>query len=309
MERSPLTIISVKFGSGELLTCNAALVRALNPDASYEWLVVNNDHDREFASSGASAFRMLPGVPRPEEARDRGSAHHAAAITSALQFVRGRYVLLLDHDFFVVKPGWMRAILEHVTEESIAFFGSVWHPRWSYQPRGFPSVHFMLIDLEQIDRSALDFRPDMNGNRLDTLISQPNLPLPQGLRTLLQTGAFRDTGWRVRQRFMDSGLYTECLVPHVNLESARRDAEPLHRFVARVLPRLRNPIPRADEITSQSFLRADSPLGYALGWEEFFWQGVPFGFHLRSVGRRITDSEADLAELDRLLGRYAVSRS
>jgi Glycosyl transferase family 2 len=306
MKQAPLTMVSVKYGSSAFLTRNAALVRALNPAAPYEWIVVNNDNDEKFASS---EFRVLPGVPRPSDPKDRGSAHHAAAIMAALQHVSSRFVLLLDHDFFVVKPDWVQSLLEHVTEKKIAFFGSVWHPRWSYQPRGFPSVHFMLIDLEQVDRSALDFRPDMNGNRLDAIISHPNLPLPQGLRTLLQMGAFRDTGWRVRERFINSGLRAECLVPHVNIKEARRDAEPLHRFVAQVLPRVRNPIPRADEITDGSFLRADSLVGYALGWEEFFWRDAPFGFHLRSVGRRITDSETDLAELDRLLELYSISRS
>lgn len=306
MERAPLTIISVKFGPSQLLTRNARLCRALNPDAVYQWLVVNNDHDELFGSSAAAEFRVLPGVPRPSDANDRGSAHHASAIMAALPHVSSRFVLLLDHDFFVLKPNWMRSIIEHTSAAGLGFFGSVWHPRWSYQPRDFPSVHFMLIDLAQVELSALDFRPDRRGNRVDALISHPKLPIGQALRTLLQVGAFRDTGWRVRQRFVNSGLRAECLVPHVNLEKIQREAHPLHRVVAQVLPGLRNPIPRADAVTMQSFLRADSPLGYAHGWEEFFWRDAPFGVHLRSVGRRITDSASDLAELDRLLERYAI---
>lgn len=42
---------------------------------------------------------------------------------------------------------------------------------------------------------------------------------------------------------------------------------------------------RKGSYTEKSFLRDLSPAGYSRRWEEFFWQGRPFGFHLRNLGR------------------------
>ncbi|MGY2893087.1 glycosyltransferase family 2 protein [Deinococcus sp. UYEF24] len=300
-----LTILSVKYGPARLLEWNAELCRALNPDTRYEWLVVNNDADETFAHS--TAFTVLPGVPVPPTAnpKDRGSAHHAAALMDSLKRVSGRYLLLLDQDFYVVRPGWIARLLAHAEAQRLAFFGSVWHPRWSYQPRGFPSVHFMLIDLEQVPAAALDFRPDMGGDRLDALISHPRLPLPPALRTLLQVGTFRDTGWRVHDRFRTSGLRFECLTPTFDRDAALQEAHPLHRLTARLLPEHRRTIPGDPaSFTEQSFLRSVSELAHQRRWEEFFWQGEPFAFHLRSVGRRGAGADEDHAELRRLIEEY-----
>jgi hypothetical protein len=302
-----LTMLSVKYGSSRFLTRNAALCRALNPEAAYEWLVVNNDFDEAFAAD--PRFRVVSGVPAVSKS-DRGSYHHAAGIKAGLEFVSSRYVLLHDHDFFVIRPDWVRELLEYVEVHRLAFFGSVWHPRWSYQPRGFPSVHFMLIDLEQVPVSALDFTPDMTGDRLDAVISAPHLPIPRALRSLLQVGRFRDTGWRVRDRFRRSTLRFECLVPHWNLEVALDVAPWLHRWLSPWLPDALNPLPRGSSaLTDQSFLRSDSVTGYERGWEEFFWRGAPFGVHLRTVGRRAGDVIQDDAELDRLLELYRTRAS
>lgn len=305
-ELALLTMLSVKYGSSGWLEKNAALCRSLNPSAAFEWIVVNNDSDQAFASR-ASGFRIVPGVPRAVDRHDHGSAHHAVGLMAGLSLVSSRYVLVIDHDFYVIRPDWIRQLLGHVQARRIAFFGSVWHPRWSYQPRGFPSVHFMLIDLEQVPVSGLDFRPDMNGNRLDALVSHPRWPIPQTLRTLLQVGEFRDTGWRVRQRYRRSGLRLECLVPHFDLRAALRSAPWLHRLAWRWWPDRHSPIPRATgAFTAQSFLRTDSVAAYTNGWEEFFWQDQPFAFHLRNVGRRGLNTVQDAAELDRLLERYGV---
>ena len=303
--RAMLTILSVKYGPAHLLKWNADLCRALNPAARYEWLAINNDADGSFAPG--QELTVIPGVSVPPTVnlKDRGSAHHAAALMSGLQHVSGRYLLLLDQDFYVIRPDWIAQLLAYAGEHRLAFFGSVWHPRWSYQPRRFPSVHFMLIDLEQVPATSLDFRPDMGGNRLDALISHPRLPLPPALRTLLQVGTFRDTGWRVRDHFRTSDLRSECLTPTFDRGAALREAHPLHRMTARLLPEHRRVVP-ADpaSFTERSFLRSVSEFAHQRRWEEFFWQGEPFAFHLRSVGRRGAEADEDHAELRRLIEQY-----
>jgi hypothetical protein len=296
-----LTLLSVKYGDPTHLRRNAALCRRLNPSTPYTWIAVNNDFDAAFAAAPTQDFVVVPGAPRVSRGGDRGSAHHAAGIMLGLRAVQTRYVLVLDHDFYAVRPAWMDQVLRYAGSKGLAFWGSVWHPRWSYQPRDFPSPHCLLIDLEQVRLEDLDFAPDMGSDRLDAFVSNPRTPIPQPLRTLLQVARFRDTGWRVRERFRTSGLRFERLQVHWNRDAALEAAPALHRALADVLPTAFNPYPKgSDELTEASFLRAASSFGSAWGWEEFFWQGTPFALHLRGVGRGVAHA-GEAAELERVL--------
>ena len=162
----------------------------------------------------------------------------------------------------------------------------------------------MLIDLEQVPVSDLEFRPDMDGDRLDALVSDPRLKIPEALRTLLQAGKFRDTGWRVRERFRRTSLRSEGLIPSFDAGAAWREAHPLHRAANRWLPEHRRLIPRRS-VTDRSFLRPVSQIASQGRWEEFWWQDEPFAFHLRSVGRRSTAPMDEHTELERLVKLYA----
>ena len=292
-----LTLVSVKYGSSQWLLRNAVLTRQLNPAAEYEWLVVNNDADLEFRRF-AQGFTVLPAVNRPAS-RDRGSAHHAAALNLALDHVKTRFLLILDHDFYVVLPNWMREVTEHMQRRELSFFGSIWHPRWSYQYRDFPSVHFMLIDLERVPLEQLDFAPDIGSDLWDNFISSAYVPIPRDLRVLLQAGRFRDTGWRIQHRFRSSQF--EGLKPSFDWAGESARASALHQLAQRFLPQRFGVLPTSEAaVTSQSFLRKLSPVAYSSGWEEFFWRGDPFGFHLRMVGRRDT-AGADAKLLDEVI--------
>ena len=280
-----LTIISVKFGSSQWLEKNFQLSAALNPNFKVRWLVVNNDNDPNFLLNSAE---VLPAVPKAPTS-DQGSQHHAQAIMSALTLVRTRFVLILDHDFYVLRRHWMQTVIQHMQTRDLSFFGSVWHPKWSYQYRYFPSVHYMMIDLKKISLGALNFLPDMNGNKFDKLVSQPQIPLPLWLRTALQVGQFRDTAWRIYQQYQNQA--NECLVPH---------------FIATpnsFIPDRFSLIPKKKGYyTQQSFLQPISSFAYENQWEEFFWQDLPFALHLRRVGRK--PSLDEFAELSRVLENF-----
>ena len=278
-----LTIISVKFGSSQWLEKNLAFSQALNPDTTAQWLIVNNDNDSNFRSSQV----VLPAMPRVNH-QDKGSYHHAAAIMSALGLVKTRFLLVLDHDFFILRHDWMNQIIEHMMARELTFFGSVWHPKWTYQYRYFPSVHCFFVDLEKIRLKDLNFMPDMGGNCLDKIISHPNLPLPKALRARLQIGVFRDTGWRIYQRFKQQPF--EGLIPHLNANPALFVPERLS-----LIPTKPNSFTRASFLSTTSY-------AYQNGWEEFFWQTQPFALHLRLVGRNATHD--DINELTKILERY-----
>jgi hypothetical protein len=293
---SNLSLISVKFGSAALLERNVQLVHDLNPDTNFSWLVVNNDFEPNFRLRGVE---VLAGVPKPH-ASDKGSTHHALALNLALNAVKTRYVVLLDHDFFVLRPNWIGETFEHLHQHKLAALASQWHPRWSYQPQRLPSVHFLLLDLEQF--SGVDFRPDFFGNRFDALVSSPHLPLPAALRTLLQTGAYRDTGWRLLEQFKTRAFM--CLDVAVDLPRLERGAPWLYRLAQRVLPPSWSPLPKTMRgYTDAHFL---PPQAQELGWEEFFWQGRPFAFHLRRVGN--ATNQDDTALLEQILADSALTQ-
>jgi hypothetical protein len=187
----------------------------------------------------------------------------------------------------------MQTVMQHMQTRDQSFFGSVWHPKWSYQYRYFPSVHFMIIDLEKIQLETLNFLPAMNSNKLDKFISDPRVPIPHWLRTALQVGQFRDTGWRVYQQYQNHP--NECLIPHFL-------ASP-NKFI----PDRLSTIPKKkDYFTKQSFLKTISSFAYENAWEEFYWQNQPFALHLRRVGRKPSIDE--FAELCHVLESWSKTK-
>ena len=271
-----LSIISVVFGEAQYWRANLDLTRRLNPGGGFHWFVVDNSDPRVLAGSHGADVTVLDGVPRPVS-RDLGSAHHAMAIHRAFQQVRTRYVLILDHDFYVVAANWIETLLVHARRNGLAFFGAPWHPRWHYQYRGFPAVHFMLVDLEQAPLATLDFSPAIHTDRYWQLINNHRLPLPAWVRNWLKSERLRDTGFRVKQRHGDARI--ELLQPVVGAAGANAGPE---GFIVRL-----------------------SPQAAGVGWEAFCWQDRPFGFHLRQVGRRMArdTTSVDAALLEEVLGR------
>lgn len=78
-----------------------------------------------------------------------------------LKHVDTPYLLVLDPDLFVTCPHWIVECLDHRERRRLRFFGVPWHARWYRKWRGFPCVHFLLIDLRQVDIGELDFTPDI----------------------------------------------------------------------------------------------------------------------------------------------------
>jgi hypothetical protein len=287
-----LSILSVKFGSSVWLEQNFELIQRLNPDSNYDFFVVNNDSDPNFKPS--PEIQVLPVVPRVLHG-DKGSYHHAAALNSALPLIKTRFLLILDPDFYVIRPNWIEAVIDNMKAQNLACFGSTWHPRWTYQYRYFPSVHFMLFDLGKIPLETLDFTPDIGVGWWDRAFARS--PLSASLKTIFQIGTFRDTGSRVQRRFQH--FKTECLQPHFNAESAISSFDGLQKILLNAPDRFSLIPKRKNYFTAQSFLRDVSPHAHKQHWEEFFWQNKPFGFHLRLVGRE--SALEDQTELRRLL--------
>ncbi|MGH9695848.1 MAG: hypothetical protein ACRD5Z_16975, partial [Bryobacteraceae bacterium] len=267
---------------------NVELTMHLNPGLKSRWIAVDNTLAGPGAcNSAVPGVEILPGVPRPR-ARDKGSLHHAMALEKALHEVRTRFVLFMDPDFFVIRANWVEIVLSHVAEQGLGIFGSVWHPRWFYQYRNFPSVHFMLVDLHQIPLTQVDLKPLISDDRWWQIINRDRTPWPRILRDTLKAQRCRDTGWQIYRRYRDDpAISVETLLPHyVPPEDAR------YKWERRLAPLLRESwrkYPDSGTFTEESFVKAQCPQAYAQAWEEFFWREAPFAIHLRRVGRSMAN--------------------
>ena len=293
-----LTIVSVLYRNAQLFELNHQLTQQLN-EAPHQWLVADNELGPNLGLTGEN-ISVIEGA-EPVKTRDAGSLHHAEAIEKCLDLVDTRFVLLIDPDFFVFRPDWIAQLLAHVRQNDLHFFGSVWHPRWYYQYRYFPTVHFMLIDLEKVPRRTLNFRPLIDQDWFWHQINNPRRFLPDWLRLSLKVERIRDTGWQVYKRHANrKDIRYETLLPSYRPpKDLRTKFESLGLLPDRfcLVPQ------RKGAFTTESFLEGISPQAWQHGWEEFYWQGAPFAFHLRCVGRK-SDGESELALLTQTLDDF-----
>ncbi len=274
-----LTIVSVNYGTPAHLWRNLRLTRRLNPETILRWLVVDNGP--EFTLDARYDFvTVLRGEP-PFRRSDKGSYHHAQGLHRATREVKTRYVLYVDPDFFVVRPNWIRELMAHVDRRGLCFFGSQWHPRWWWQYRHAPSIHFLLVDLEKVPPDSLSFEPAIEPFLRRTAWLRGGCPW---LYEQLFRGRFPDTGYRIRRHWMKGDTPIETLTLFYPEEEERRRAGPWTRWATRVLPEPFSPLPRQTaNYTPLSFLPLSLPEGVRQRWEQFFWRDRPFAFHLRSV--------------------------
>jgi hypothetical protein len=301
-----ITILSVLYRNRPFFDLNYKLTRALNTGTEYRWLVADNESGGEDVG-GEAGITLIGGVERTAT-RDSGSLHHARALQECLARVDTRFALAMDPDFFVLQRNWLERIVAHVTKNDIAFFGAGWHPRWTYQYRYFPCVHFMLIDLDKAPAGEIDFLPSIDGDMAWHLVNSDRVPIPGWLRPTLKIGRIRDTGWQVYRKYRDHpSIRHETLTPSFRPPATARVR--LETRLGALLPdRLRLVPGRAEAFTEKSFLEEIRPAAWALGWEEFFWRDEPFAVHLRSVGRA-ANSQPELSVLRDLLEGFGLPRA
>jgi hypothetical protein len=291
-----VTAISVFFDDFELLKRNAELSEALNPERSFTWIAVDNGGQDNTGFRESTRFAPCMGTPDiPESVSlDRGSLHHSQGLMAGLESgISTRFLLVMDPDFYVVRPHWMEDVLEHMRNRRLTLFGSCWHPRWWYQYRDFPTVHFMMIDLERLPLEQLDFTPGIRDDRYYRSVSDLTW-LPLTLSRLLLMGRFKDTGYRVRETVLAQRCHQyETLTIHFTPQWSH----PLLGWILSrfpwLVPKRFIRTPRKGTYAVESFLQQVAPNGYAKGWEEFYWRDKPFAFHLRNIGREKATSASD----------------
>ncbi len=311
MDAQGLTFLTVLYNCDELFETNVEILCKLNPNCKINWILVKNDgHDFFDINLKLDRFRnqinfkFIQGHPNFFTPFDEGSYHHAAGIHFGLLEVSTRFLVIVDPDFYVVRPNWINELINHMGQNNLSFFGSVWDITNRAKQHDFPSVHFMAIDLNNIPIYTLDFTPILNKSAhirsIANNIKAKMLDLKsRGFITIsnylfifiliLKRKCSFDTGYRIRKLFYRKSAFKQNyellkFVPHplfIGILEKTRKVFP--RFLKNWLPGFLGLIP--NKMTNKSgFIRKVDPIFYKNNcWEEFRFGKDPFAFHCRRV--------------------------
>jgi len=299
-------------------------IEALIPDAQViPGPSLQDTFDRVFAETAA----VEPDAAERRRLLEKylASYHHADALSLALERVTTRYAVVVDPDFYVVRPDWIAAVLARMGEAGLAAFGAPWSPRWYQKFRGFPCTHLMVLDLERRPWTKDMLAPDLvgggrryasplwtdypraraggRGTATAHLLRHGFAAVAEDLRQRASIGASRDTGYRLALDFArDPALKAETLTPVFAPEDGFMPAAVARPQLAgpleALLPDRWRYLPRGTGRPSPTgFKERGYPDFRARGWEEFLWRGEPFAFHVRGEMRREPLGGVDAGDL------------
>ena len=316
-----LTICSVYHSarSKHFLELSRELTESLNDRRDWSWVVMDNtpaDYAEERLDS--SKFRVVRGIPMTECVKTlalwqlgmRTSYHHVSAINNTLPHITTRFALILDNDFFIVRKNWIRVILQHMKNKELAFFGPPWHPRWIKKVRYFPAHHALFIDTSRVSLSHLNFLPQYTTPKSLSsthLFSSPRLPsflahLRKKIDGRYGIGTALDTSYDLyKNYYKPPTIRSEYVVPSFRpYEKYWFPMTVIRKLIDRITPDRFSYVPRRGSYTTEIFKDGGHFSARGEGWEEFFWQNIPFGFHMRStpdVEKRDWDKEVRALEI------------
>jgi hypothetical protein len=305
-----LTLVSVAYRSRSSLGLNWSLTARLNPASAFTWWVVENTDDpaEEKLAPDDGRFRLLPGLPATRTGRTRGSYQHAASLNHVLEQVPSRFLLVLEPDFFLVRPGWISDALDHMQAQGLSFFGAPYFPGRHTKYRYFPCVSCLFVDLQRVDKHDLDFTPE-----IDEMQAQATRDLFPGnlLRRALVgralwpfLGTSRDVGYRIYRRFAHDPHHRAGWATPVWREAPgtrTAEASPPARLVQWLDGLL--VMPRRGYFSRTGFRELGAWDASGVGWEEYVWRGEPFGFHVQGLSQGLKSAKLLNEAVESFLGR------
>jgi len=296
-----LTIGTVAFDSARHLSLNLRLTKFLNPKSEYSWIILDNSPEGSSLciKKENPDYFYLPRVETDFKGKGFESYQHGSGLNEIMQYVKSRYVLILDPDFYITRPNWINEVLNFLDEEKISIFGAPWHPNWFYKYRYFPCAHCLFLDLKNVEKESIDFCPEPdNSNKWNSKMRFFFKVLRQEKRCFIGTSF--DTGVKLYRKYATKKVHLNiCLVPsfrpYYGMSLIKKN---MMKALDAVLPDELSLIPKvAGYFWTKTFADLGYFDAYSNGWEEFYWEGKPFGFHLRrfqTSKRKTVDEEIDL---------------
>jgi hypothetical protein len=317
------TVITVNYCRSGILNQNLLLTSKLNKKCTFEWIVTENTplDEQVLEPTLSEGFRVIQGVDKPSQYYAPASYHHGLGLNKALEFVRTRYLLVLDPDFFITRKEALYEMIMYMKERNISLLGVPWHPRNSSKYRDFPCLHCLMIDTFKIEKSSIDFRPIYEKGRFHDLNSLPIFRLrPSRLRVIrcltflnsillrlgldilkldsrMAIGRSMDTGARLYMRYYpDNTVSREALRPIKHKSQCMR-SDKASLFIDKCIDILMPGFFKLDAgVYSRDKTKFPS-LGAEIAPEEFSWGDKYFGFHLRLFPKKECDLEVISSQL------------
>lgn len=292
-----LTILSVSYHSKKLLLHNYDLVKTLNPNTPFQWVVVQNTPENQLEEDlpmDDPRFKMIKGPLLTQEERADSfyrSIHHAKALNLALDTIDTDFILTLDPDCFLLMPNWIELVTQKMQQEKLLFFGVPYPPKYFTHYRGFPNAICLFLYRQLIKEEkhfSLNFMPVLkkenpspesfsDSNRLKSQCKQwIQHFLPFKVNTsFLKVKACHDTGYQIYERYRSLKKHQICQI------FAKDERSFCMKLFESILPDKFRTFPR-----NTTFIRkASDPLFEEFGsnGEQFFWNDQLFGFHIKGV--------------------------
>ena len=148
---------------------NIKLTQKQNPYSQLHWVIITNNHSD--CVPLPEIFSQLENIEvhdgfKFEEFQDAhrpGSASAAKGMGHGLQFLKSNFVCQLDADYFIIRPHWVRELTTKMAIENIGVLGCSWDVARKEKWADFPAPHLSIFNLNIVDVSALDFRPNYLG--------------------------------------------------------------------------------------------------------------------------------------------------
>jgi hypothetical protein len=158
---------------------------------------------------------------------NKGSIEHGITLNLFFQNykITSKYCLIIDPDFFIIQKNWIKNVLKYCDINNYILFGSTWHPKWINKYFDFPSIHFLLVNINQLNICDFDFAPipQLKGN-----FSKSSLSKSKIIRFVYYFFYFRfkknngnDTGIKIYQKYKNSIKYS-TLKPYVGTNDFRQ---------------------------------------------------------------------------------------
>lgn len=316
-----ITICMVNYRSPEIVCANYNWIQS--SEANLQWIFIDNSNDLPEWLASKENTTVFPSVERPTENdlpagtvnKRLGSLHHALAINKAIHSVKTKFALVLDPDFLILKPSKIKTVTEHLIENNIAIAGVPWHPRWFYQHRYFPAPQCVFVNLDLLSPEEIDFKPNYNVspqrktpfllrvlNKIPIAKKHANVLIRSGIANGNDTGSL--LAERVRKLNLKSEVFTPVFIPEEcfsrnddyisQTPNIKYATSLISKSMESFLPDEWRFIPsKADSFQRTTMGENGLPDFLRAGWEEFFWQGSPWGIHQRSFPKRSGGMQSD----------------
>ena len=276
------SIVSGIYNDDRFLRVNEQLVKALNPNANFEWIAVNSmpenvDFDYIKTVAGVSGEKI-----KDVFNYKTGSIQHGMATNRGVMFTSGRFVCVMDHDFYIIQEDWIERVMSHMIVNDLAIFGAPYNPRWYFKYRDWPCIHFMVIDTEKIPKGALEFRPSLDEVRFQMMgkrsirekLREYMLDINHPLKLRTSIGQVQDSGSQIHKEYKGK-VKVDMVVP-VLLGDLTNFYD---RIIDLFVPRSMKLFPKKGTYTKHDFRVGG--FGTMYGVEEYLWHDFPFAFHFR----------------------------